>query len=213
MRILCFLALCRLAGVCRVYLLCHYNPVIGDLNFNKGSCPAESRARPRARRMKIDQWRWDTSACTVCTLQCTTAQSRSWQIYNQTFHYLKEGGMKNYWQFNTMNVFSTFYSMFKTFRNFCKILYWSVLEPGYHSLIKKTSTEYNFPLIKNNLRHYFYFLPVRVSNILKFWFVCSVNWVLSAVFLQPFYQNSLLFAKQTLFGLVLVNVFRTIGKK
>ena len=135
MRILCFLALCGLAGVCRVYLLCHYNPVIGDLNFNKGSCPAqpspaESRARPRARRMKIDQWRrWDTSACTVCTLlQCTTAQSRRGQIYNQTLHYLKEGGMKNYWQFNTKNVFSTFYSMFKILCNFCKILYWSVLE-------------------------------------------------------------------------------------
>ena len=61
-------------------------------------------------------------------LQCTTAQSRRGQIYNQTLHYLKEGGMKNYWQFNTMNVFSTFYSMFKTLCNFCKILYWSVLE-------------------------------------------------------------------------------------
>ena len=79
--------------------------------------------------------------------------------------------------------------------------------------VKKTSRKYNFPPIKNNLRHYFYFLPVRVSNNLKFWFVCSVNWVLSAVFLQPFFHNSLLFAQQTLFGLVLVNGFRTIGKK
>ena len=36
------------------------------------SSPAESGARPRARRMKIDQWRrWDTSACTVCTTPCS----------------------------------------------------------------------------------------------------------------------------------------------
>ena len=34
--------------------------------------------------------------------------------------------------------------------------------------VKKTYRKYNFPLIKNNLRHYFYFLPVRVFNILKF---------------------------------------------
>ena len=34
--------------------------------------------------------------------------------------------------------------------------------------VKKTSRKYNFPLKKNNLRHYFYFLPVWVSNILKF---------------------------------------------
>ena len=54
-------------------------------------------------------------------------------------------------------------------------------EPGGGRFVKKTSRKYNFPLIKNNLRHYFYFLPVRVSNILKFWFVCSVNRVLSAV--------------------------------
>ena len=80
------------------------------------------------------------------------------------------------------------------------------LTPGGGRFVKKTSRKYNFPLIKNNLRHYFYFLPVRVSNILKFWFVCSVNWVLSAVFLQPFFQNSLLFAKQTLFGLVLLRL-------
>ena len=39
-----------------------------------------------------------------------------------------------------------------------------------------------------------------------------MNLVLSAVSLQPFFLNSLLFAKQTLFGLVKVNVFRTIGK-
>ena len=57
-------------------------------------------------------------------------------------------------------------------------------------------------LPENIIFHSFYFLPVRVSNILKFWFVCSVYWVLSAVFLQPFFQNSLLFAKQMLFGLV-----------
>ena len=40
--------------------------------------------------------------------------------------------------------------------------------PGGGRFVKKTSRKYNFPLIKNNLRHYFYFLPVRVSNILKF---------------------------------------------
>ena len=34
--------------------------------------------------------------------------------------------------------------------------------------VKKTSRKYNFPLIKKNLQHYFYFLLVRVSNILKF---------------------------------------------
>lgn len=78
----------------------------------------------------------------------------------------------------------------------------SILQPGGGRFVKKTFRKYNFPHTKNNLRHYFYFLPVRVSNILKFWFVCSVYWVLSAVFLQPFFQNSLLFAKQTLFGLV-----------
>ena len=95
-----------------------------------------------------------------------------------------------------------------------KFLNWDIyllqLDPGYRCLVKKTSRKYYFPL--NHLRHYFYFLHVRVSNIMKFWFICSVNWVLSAVFLQPFFQNSLLFAKQTLFGLVRVNVFRTIGK-
>ena len=47
-------------------------------------------------------------------------------------------------------------------------------ESGGGRFVKKTSRKYNFPLIKNNLRHYFYFLPVRVSNILKFGFVCSV---------------------------------------
>ena len=78
----------------------------------------------------------------------------------------------------------------------------TLLCAGGGRFVKKTSRKYNFPHTKNNLRHYFYFLPVRVSNIMKFWFVCSVNWVLSAVFLQPFFQNSLLFAKQTLFGLV-----------
>ena len=81
-------------------------------------------------------------------------------------------------------------------------LFSNILGAGGGRFVKKTSRKYNFPLIKNNLRHYFYFLPVRVYNILKFWFVFSVNWVLSAVFLQPFFQNSLLFAKQTLFGLV-----------
>ena len=92
--------------------------------------PAQSRARPRARRMKIDQWRrWDTSACTVCTTPCS-AQLHNHDAgkYTTTLHCSKEGGMKNYWQFNTMNVFSTFYSMFKILCNFCKILYWSVLE-------------------------------------------------------------------------------------
>ena len=134
MRILCFLALCGLAGVCRVYLLCHYNPVIGDLNFNKGSCPAQPSPEQSAAPGPENE---DRSMAAVRhlslhrlhhPLQCTTAQSRRGQIYNQTLHYLKEGGMKNYWQFNTKNVFSTFYSMFKILCNFCKILYWSVLE-------------------------------------------------------------------------------------
>ena len=40
--------------------------------------------------------------------------------------------------------------------------------PGGGRFVKKTYRKYYFPLIKNNLRHYFYFLPVRVSNILKF---------------------------------------------
>ena len=40
--------------------------------------------------------------------------------------------------------------------------------PGGGRFVKKTSRKYNFPHTKNNLRHYFYFLPVRVSNILKF---------------------------------------------
>ena len=44
----------------------------------------------------------------------------------------------------------------------------SALFAGGGRFVKKTSRKYNFPLIKNNLRHYFYFLPVRVSNILKF---------------------------------------------
>ena len=40
--------------------------------------------------------------------------------------------------------------------------------PGGGRFVKKTFRKYNFPLINDNLRHYFYFLPVRVSNILKF---------------------------------------------
>ena len=43
-----------------------------------------------------------------------------------------------------------------------------LLMPGGGRFVKKTSRKYNFPHTKNNLRHYFYFLPVRVSNILKF---------------------------------------------
>ena len=46
-----------------------------------------------------------------------------------------------------------------------KVLTWT---PGYVRLVKKTSRKYNFLLIKNNLRHYFYFLPVTVSSIWKF---------------------------------------------
>ena len=68
--------------------------------------------------------------------------------------------------------------------------------------VKKIFRKYYPPLTNNYLRHYNYFLPVRVSNIMKFWFVSLVNWVLSAVFTQPFFQNSLLFEEQTLFGLV-----------
>ena len=77
-----------------------------------------------------------------------------------------------------------------------------IMSQGVCVLWRRLPEKNNFPYSKNNLRHYFHFLPVRVSNILKFWFICSVNGVLSAVFLQPFFQNSLLFAKQTLFGLV-----------
>ena len=40
--------------------------------------------------------------------------------------------------------------------------------PGGGRFVKKTYRKYYFPLIKNNLWHYFYFLPARVSNILKF---------------------------------------------
>ena len=42
------------------------------------------------------------------------------------------------------------------------------MKAGGGRYVKKTSRKYNFSLIKNNLRHYFYFLPARVSNILKF---------------------------------------------
>ena len=41
-------------------------------------------------------------------------------------------------------------------------------ETGGGRFVKKTSRKYNFPHTKNNLRHYFNFLPVKVSNILKF---------------------------------------------
>ena len=44
---------------------------------------------------------------------------------------------------------------------------WMILA-GDGDFVKKTSRKYNFPLVKNSLRHYFYFLPVRVSNILMF---------------------------------------------
>ena len=44
----------------------------------------------------------------------------------------------------------------------------NIRNPGGGRFVKKTSRKYNLPLIKNNLRYYFYFLPVRVSNILKF---------------------------------------------
>ena len=46
--------------------------------------------------------------------------------------------------------------------------YLTVVVTGGGRFVKKTSRKYNFPLMKNNLRHYFYFLPVRVFNILRF---------------------------------------------
>ena len=37
---------------------------------------------------------------------------------------------------------------------------------GGERFVKKTSRKYNFPLIKNNLGHYFYFLPFQHSEVL-----------------------------------------------
>ena len=63
-----------------------------------------------------------------------------------------------------------------------------VVEAGGGRYMMKTSRKHNFPLIKNNLRPYFYFLPVRVSNILRFWFVCSFIEFCLLCFYNPFFR-------------------------
>ena len=63
-------------------------------------------------------------------------------------------------------LFTVFLTLFSTLHLFRLVL--QTINPGDGRYVKKTSRKYNFPLIKNNLRHNFYFLPVRVSNILKF---------------------------------------------